>query len=317
MPRVLITGGTGFIGSHLVQRSLARGFEVTVLSRGTDCHSCVPDADMEKIEFVSGTVQEISQLDIHLSQFDAVFHLAGTSAISHSVENPWEDFDNTLHASISLLEELRKLKQRPTVVFSSSAAVYSQSTDFPYTEESTTSPVSPYGVSNLAVERYIAVYSRLYGIPAASLRLFSVYGPRQNKQVIFDLFQKLSKNPNRLQVLGDGQQLRDFVFVEDVVDAFFVALENSPLDGSVYNVGSGEFVSIRQLVEAVCAASDLTPKIEYTGRTRPGNAQHLTADISKLRKIGYDPKTQLAVGLEKTFDWLTQNGFSKALSQEA
>jgi len=317
MPRLLITGGTGFIGSHLVQRSLARGYQVTVLSRRSDFHSCIRAKDLDMVEFVSGSADIFSKLGIDLGQFEAVFHLAGTSKVSSSVDNPKADFDCTLRASISLLEELRKLKRRPALIFSSSAAVYGKSTDFPYSEESTACPVSPYGVSKLAVERYIEVYSQLYGLPAASVRPFSVYGPRQCKQVIFDLFQKLLRNPNRLEVLGDGRQLRDFVFVDDVVSAFFTVLENSPLDGSVYNVGSGEHVSISQLTEAVSAAAGLTPRIEYTGSTRPGDAEHLTADISKLRSIGYDPKIPLACGLEKTFHWLCQNGFHLAEDQKA
>ncbi len=304
MVKVLVTGGAGFIGSHLVERCLQKGYQTTVVDNlMTGSLSNLKDC-LAHIELLEGSVEEISTLPIDLNEYDIIFHLAASAYVPPSVENPLYDYRSNLWSTFVLLEELRKLSKIPALIYASSAAVYGDPLKIPITEKELTVPVSPYGVSKLAAERYINVYARLYGIRATSLRLFSVYGPRQRKQVIYDLMKKLINDPSHLSVIGDGSQQRDFVFVEDVVNAFFAAWDNSSLHGDVYNVASGHHVSIEQLVQILCQVSNLNPKIEFSGSTRLGDAERWIVDITKLKTLGCVPSVTLNIGLERTYQWL-------------
>ena len=155
-------------------------------------------------------------------------------------------------------------------------------------------PISPYGVGKLSAERYVAVYSQLYGIAASSVRLFSVYGPRQRKQVVYDLIDRLAHDPSRLDVIGDGTQERDFAYVEDVAAAMVLVSRQAPGAGEVFNVSSGSTHSIAQLV--VCNMRrrwSSQPEIAYTGRVRPGDAERWSVDTSALAALGYEPGMSL------------------------
>ena len=164
-------------------------------------------------------------------------------------------------------------------------------------------PISPYGVSKLAAERYVAVYCRLYGLTASSLRFSSVYGPRQTKQVVFDLMRRVLENPGRLEILGDGTQKRDFTFVEDIVQATLLVADKAPGAGEAYNVASGTTHTISQLAASVCRVCGAKPKIVYTGQLRPGDADKWVVDITALKKLGYRPKVTLQDGLRRVLEW--------------
>ncbi len=183
-----------------------------------------------------------------LLDHDVIFHLAANAYIPPSVEDPAFDYALNLDTTFRLLEVLRGAAQPPRLVFTSSAAVYGDPQRLPIHESDPTVPISPYGVGKLAAERYVAVYSQLYGITASSVRLFSVYGPRQRKQVVYDLIDRLARDPARLEVIGDGTQERDFAFVDDVAAAIVLVGSDAPGRGEVYNVASGTSHSIAQLV---------------------------------------------------------------------
>lgn len=298
---VLVTGGAGFIGSHLVEHLVAAGAPVTVvdnLSTGRLEHL---QGGVRKVELVVGDLGDILRLKrIKLDEFSFVFHLAANSYIPPSVANPAFDFHANLHNTFALLEALRQIPNAPGLVNVSSAAVYGNPARLPIRETDPTIPIAPYGVSKLAGERYVAVYSQLYGIKAVSVRLFSIFGPRQRKQVVYDLFCKLLANPKRLEILGDGSQARDFTYVLDVVQALVLVATAAPSHGEVYNVASGTTHTIAELVKACCRVSSLTPEIVYTGQTRPGDAEKWVVDISLLRQLGFDPRTDLEAALTAT-----------------
>ena len=234
---------------------------------------------------------------------DIVFHLAANAYIPPSVEDPAFDYELNLHTTFRLLEVLRRAQQPPRLVNTSSAAVYGNPERLPIRESDPTVPISPYGVGKLAGERYVAVYSQLYGIPASSVRLFSVYGPRQRKQVVYDLLDRLARDPCRLEVIGDGTQERDFAYVDDVATAMMLVSEQAPATGETYNVSSGTTHSIAQLVSGICDAMELQPEITYTGSVRPGDAERWAVDTSALRALGYEPGTSLGQGVRATWDW--------------
>jgi UDP-glucose 4-epimerase len=299
--RVVVTGGAGFIGSHLVEHLVATGASVTVvddLSTGRLEHL---QTVAPRVELVVGDLGDVLRLKrIRLEDYGFVFHLAGNAYIPPSVANPAFDFQANLRNTFALLEALRETPNAPGLVNASSAAVYGNPTCLPIRETDPTIPIAPYGVSKLAAERYVAVYSRLYGLRAVSVRLFSIYGPRQRKQVVYDLFCKLRANPKRLEILGDGSQARDFIYVLDVVQALMLVATAAPKHGEVYNVASGTTHTISELAEACCRVSGLRPEIVYTGQMRPGDAEKWEVDINLLRRLGFEARADLETGLIAT-----------------
>ena len=212
-----------------------------------------------------------------------IFHLAGAAYVPPSLDDPAGDLGNNAEVTLDVLEAVRRGSPATPVVYTSSAAVYGSPTVLPIAEETPIVPVSPYGVSKYAAEQYVSLYARLHGLRTASLRLFSVFGPGQRKQVVFDLLAKLAADPDRLEVIGAGTEMRDFIFVDDVVTAATCVMARAPLQGEVYNVASGQGVTIRDLVGHIVAVVGLSPTVRYTGEVRPGDALHWVGDIARLR----------------------------------
>jgi len=309
---VLVTGGAGFIGSHLVEDLVGRDVRVTVADNfSTGCRANI-ESVFSRIHVISGDMGEMLRSDrpapsgaegLDLAGFDVVFHLAANAYIPPSVEDPAFDFNTNLVNTFTLLERLRALDSPPRLVNVSTAGVYGSPTKLPIREDDPTVPISPYGVSKLAAEGYVAVYCALYGLRACSLRLFSVYGPRQRKQVVYDLMCKLKTDPKRLTVLGDGSQERDFVYVTDVVQALLLAAESAPGRGEVYNVATGTTHSIASLVEAVCRDRGASPETTFTGQVRRGDAEKWVVDISEISALGFEPRVPLEHGLREVSQW--------------
>jgi UDP-glucose 4-epimerase len=298
-----VTGGAGFIGSHVVEHLVDQGMSVTVVDD-------LSTGRRENLERVHSRIQvderplaALLETPALLLDHDIVFHLAANAYIPPSVERPAFDYALNLDTTFRLLEILRTATAPPRLVFTSSAAVYGDPQRLPIHESDPTVPISPYGVGKLAAERYVAVYSQLYGISASSVRLFSVYGPRQRKQVVYDLMDRLAREPTRLEVIGDGTQERDFVFAGDVAAAIALVGSSAPGRGETYNVASGSSYSIAQLVTSLCDVMHLDPEIAYTGNVRPGDAQRWSVDITALSALGYRAGTSLDDGLAAIWDW--------------
>jgi UDP-glucose 4-epimerase len=301
---VLVTGGCGFIGSHLVEQLVGRGFKVTVadnFANSTIDNLARVKDDVEVLEMNvnSDTFKQI----VADRNFDVIYHLAANAYVPPSVKDPIYDFENNLVSTIGLLETIRRAELDPKVIVASSAAVYGNPVTVPITEEMITDPISPYGVGKLAMERYTDVYSRVYGMRTASARFFSAYGPRQKKQIVYDFIGKLKKDPTTMVILGDGTQMRDLVFVEDIVQALLVIMDNSPLDGTTYNVATGVGHTTTEIAQTIVDAMGLDAKFTYTGSVRPGDPHVWIADITRIRGIGYEPTHTLAQGIKKTIEW--------------
>jgi UDP-glucose 4-epimerase len=304
---ILVTGGAGFIGSHLVEQLVATGAHVTVVDNLLTGSLENLQAVLSRVKLLVGDMGDLLRLEqIKVDGFDYVFHLAANAYIPPSVENPFFDFQMNLYNPILLLEALRRAKRAPRLVNISSAAVYGNPVRLPIRETDPTVPISPYGVSKLSIERYVAVYSQLYGLRATSLRFFSVYGPRQSKQVVYDLIRKLYANPKQLEVLGNGSQARDFTHVLDVVQAMFLAATKAPSQGEVYNVASGTTCTIAELVAKLSQLCHLTPRVAYTGHVRPGDAEKWEVDITRLKSLGFEAHVSLEAGLSSVLDWYKQ-----------
>jgi UDP-glucose 4-epimerase len=302
--RVIVTGGGGFIGSHLVEQLIANRCQVTVIDDFVSGSRGNLGSVLSRVKIIESNLGDLlADKRIELGNYDLVFHLSANSYIPPSVENPIFDFKLNLHDTLMLLEALRHTPQPPRLVYASSAAVYGDPVKVPIQESDQTVPISPYGVSKLAAERYVAVYSKIYGIRANSVRLFSVYGPRQRKQVVYDLLHKLCAHPDHLEVIGDGSQMRDFVYVLDVVQAMLLAATEAPGEGEAYNVASGTVYSIRELVETLCKVCEITPEVKYTGQLRYGDADKWIVDISKLKQLGFRSNTPLEEGISTIRQW--------------
>ena len=304
MSRVLVTGGAGFIGAHLVRRLAAGGADVTVVD-DLSAPSAKPvpsDVTWHRLRLPDPRLRTI----VAEGRFDRIYHLAGAAYVPPSIEDPAGDLGNNAGVTLDVLEAVRRGSPETPVVYTSSAAVYGSPTELPISEQTPIAPVSPYGVSKYAAEQYVSLYARLHGLRTASLRLFSVFGPGQRKQVVFDLIAKLAADPDRLEVIGLGSELRDFVFVEDVVAAAIAVMERAPLTGEAYNVASGCGITIGELAGHVADLLGLAPVVSYTGEVRPGDALHWVADISRLRALGFAPAVSVRDGVRRVAAWYAE-----------
>ena len=301
---VLVTGGAGFIGSHLTEALVERGADVTVVDDLSSGRASNLTAVASRIRLENANLQE-ADLGALLSKraFDVLFHLAGRVDVPGSVANPSHDLEVNGLTAFRLLDALRTGSPGTRMVFASSAAVYGEATDRPLAEDAPTVPVAPYGVSKLMAERYVAVYAPLFDLRTASLRLFPTYGPKLRKQVVYDLIAKVQAQPEELTILGDGQQVRDFIYVSDVVEAFLLVAERAPLRGETYNVGSGQPLSIREVANAVCQQMGVRPRFVYTGEATPGVSRRWTADITQITSLGFRPQVEMSDGLAATVRW--------------
>lgn len=307
---VLVTGGAGFLGSFLVERLVDEGAEVTVVDDISSGSIKNLERVMNRINFQRLDIRQISWAPIiRENHIDLIFHLAANAYVPPSVENPAWDYQINLEGTFRLLEALRKLEYSGLLINASSGAVYGNPIRLPIQEDDPTCPISPYGVAKLSGERYLSVYSQIYGLKALSLRFFSLYGPRQYKQVVYDLSKKLTKLSSELVIYGDGSQVRDFTYVEDAVQSIMLTAERAPAQGEVYNVASGCGYSIGELVEILCSVLNVSPRLIYSGSVRPGDPEKWSVDINRLSSLGYLPQVSFNEGLKRTAKWvqLTHN----------
>ena len=301
---VLITGGHGFIGSHVTEQLIAAGAKVTVLMHPHSRSLVNLSTCLDRIECVHEDIVSTSFQTFVASQgFDVIFHFAARPSVSYSVEQPWDDFQANAVGTLRLLEGLRQSRRPTRLILASSAAVYGDIDSTAIREDDPTVPISPYGVSKLVVDRYATVYAQLYGLRIATLRVFSVYGPRQKKQVVYDLIRKLSHNTAELCALGDGTQIRDFSYATDVAQAALWVAQRGPLCGEAYNVASGTAYSIGQLLTILCELLGRRPRIHWSGTVRAGEPQRFLPDIARLRALGWRPLVPLCEGLRRTLAW--------------
>jgi UDP-glucose 4-epimerase len=304
--RVLVSGGCGFIGSHLVEHLVARGAAVWVLD---NLQAGTPNnltAVRNQVELVIGDVRDPNCVKrvVGLSRPAYVFHLAANASVPGSVEDPAYDFETNSAGTFALFDALREYGRSEKVILASSGAVYGQPQIFPITEEQPWDPISPYGASKVCAETIARMFFRVYGLPVASARIFNTYGPRMARFVMLDFLRKLRHNPNALEILGNGQQTRDFTFVTDTVQGLLLLAERG-LMAEAYNLSSGCSVSVTEVAQMLIGALGLTgeTRITYTGNSWTGDAQRWVVSIEKISRLGYLPAVDLKNGLEKTIQW--------------
>lgn len=288
--RILVTGGAGFIGFHLCKKLIEHAGNVTIydnLSSG----KMENVKDLKKATFVKGDILNLEKL-CSLEKFDVIYHLAAQVVVPYSMENPIEDFETNARGTINVLEKARKDKAK--LIFASSAAVYGNPAQFPTPEEYGYHPFSCYGLSKVVGEEYAHIYTLQYGLAVTIVRFSNVYGSRCHG-VISDFFDKLQKNPTKLEIIGTGQQARDFVHVSDITDALILASDKKAT-GQTYNLGFGETTKIIDLAKMILKILRLTDKtvVTTTGVSWQGDINTIWFDITKAKKeLNWTPKIRL------------------------
>jgi UDP-glucose 4-epimerase len=302
--RFLVTGGAGFIGSHLVDRLMGKGFDVVVLDDFSSGPKKNLGSHVGKSNFclIQGDIRNKATVRKALKNVDAVFHLAAIVNVDFSVKNPLIVNEVNVNGTLNLLEGCLKSEVKQ-FVYVSSCAVYGEPEYLPVNESHPTKPLSPYGVSKLAAEHYCQVFYRIHGLQTVILRYFNVYGPRQTEGaysgVIVQFIGQL-KQAKVPVIFGDGTQTRDFVYVDDVVDATLSVLNCKECAGNVINIGSGREASIKELCSILFRMFGMYDvKPEYS-LPRIGDIKRSCADLSVAEKLlRYRPKFSLEDGLRK------------------
>jgi len=300
--RVLVTGGAGFIGSHLVDGLVSGGFDVVVLDDLSSGRRENLSVHFGKPNFclVEGDVKVKADVEKALEGVDVVFHLAAIVSVDFSVKNPLLVDEVNVGGTLNVLRESLKAGVK-RFVYASSCAVYGEPVNLPINEKHPSKPTSPYGVTKLAAEHYCRVFYEVYGLETVCLRFFNVYGPRQMigpySGVIMKFIDRIGHGKKPI-IYGDGEQTRDFVFVSDVVDACLRAKTCKSCVGDVINVGADVEVSINKLADVLTKLFNLHGIKFVYADPRAGDIRRSCADLSKAeRLLGYKPKVSLRQGL--------------------
>ena len=302
----LVTGGAGFIGSHLVDELVAGGCRVTVLDNLSTGHRRNIAHLEERIDFVEGDIRDAALLDQVIRGCEVVFHQAAVVSVSQSVEDPAHSCEVNDLGTVRVLDASRRAGVR-RVVLASSSAVYGDDPRLPKTEDMAPKPLSPYAVQKLTGEHYAAVFGGLYGLETVCLRYFNVFGPRQDPSSpysgVISIFMTRAADGQPPTIYGDGRQTRDFIFVKDVVAANLAAAKETAAAGQVFNVGSGGCIRISELWAMIGELSgiQLDPVL---APPRPGDIRESVSDIGAIGdRLGFSPQVDLRTGLEQTLAW--------------
>jgi nucleoside-diphosphate-sugar epimerase len=316
MPRcVVVTGGSGFIGSHLVEALLNKGAVVRILDNyatGNRSHlahvlACVPGRD--HYTFVEGDVTDRTTVQEVVKGADFILHQAALPSVQRSVEDPLASNRVNVEGTLNVLVAARDAGVK-RVVYASSSSVYGDAPQLPKVEHMATNPLSPYAVSKMAAEDYCRAFTRLYGLETVSLRYFNVFGPRQDPRSLYAAvlprFIEAILDKRSPIIYGDGTQSRDFTFIDNVVQANLLALDAAGVAGEVFNIACGESVSLQSVVRLLAEMVNEDVRPEYRA-PRAGDVKHSLADISKAQRLlGYRPVVSFREGLRRTFEYFQQ-----------
>lgn len=315
MTRILVTGAAGFIGSNLCDRLCSTGYQVV----GLDCFldnyprdykeaNLKSLLDYDGFTFIEGDLAE-TELAALLDGVTGVFHLAARPGVRESWGRHFDEYlVNNVLATQKLLEAVKDLPD-VSVIYASSSSVYGNVDELPVTEEALPRPVSPYGATKLAAEDMVDLYRRAYGTKVTTMRLFSVYGPRQRPDMAVHRFLKAVALGDLLTVFGDGSSGRDYTYVDYVVDACVDVFENGGLAGEVFNVASGKITTLTELVEAVEGVLGKSARVEKLPAQR-GDVRVTHADISRLRAaVSFNPDISIDEGIARQAAFMEEMGF--------
>ena len=294
--RVLVTGAAGFIGRHVAREFANQGWHVMGMGRG------------DWVDFESYGISEWHGCEVTLDalvkragQPDVIVHCAGGASVGFSVAEPYQDFIKTVDTMAQVLEFIRLHSSATKLVYPSSAAVYGQVTQLPIIEEAPLKPVSPYGFHKKMAESLCQLYAHQYGVSVAIVRLFSIYGAGLNKQLLWDACQKFKQGDNRF--FGTGEEIRDWLHVNDVAKLLFIAAQKATTACSVVNAGSGQGVPVKDILRLVSEQSEATKIPEFSSQTKAGDPNAYIADIAKAQAWNWEPEINWREGVAEYVEW--------------
>ena len=310
MSLCLVTGGGGFIGSHIVRRLLSRGQRVRVLDDfSTGRRQNLAEIEND-IELIVGDLRDAETVKRAAAGVEGVFHLAARSSVPRSVEQPVAANDVNITGTLNVLLAARDAGAR-RVVYSASSSAYGDTPTLPKREDMTPQPLSPYAVSKLAAEHYCACFFRCYGLQTVSLRYFNVFGPRQNPDseyaAVIPAFVTHMARGQQPAVFGDGEQSRDFCYIENVVNANMLSFDAEKVAGEAVNIACGERITLNEIIRLINETLGTDVRAEYKP-PRVGDVRHSLADLAAAKRvIGYEPAVMFAEGLQRSIEWYRQN----------
>lgn len=306
----LVTGGAGFIGSHLVETLLGQGHQVTIIDDFNDFYDpgikrLNISGFQDRITIIEGDIRDTDLIERMFSKgkFDAIVHLAARAGVRPSIEAPKLYLTTNVDGTFNLLEACRKHGVND-FIFASSSSVYGVNPKVPFAEtDALTRTISPYAATKLAGEQLCSNYSHLFGIRCMCLRFFTVYGPRQRPDLAISKFTKNILSNVSIQQYGDGTTARDYTYVEDIVSGIIAAANYRESDFEIFNLGGSATTTLAELIKLVEGACEKEAIIEVTG-DQPGDVPRTYADVSKANSLlGYSPKTPIAEGIKKYVEW--------------
>ncbi|HEX5424604.1 MAG TPA: SDR family oxidoreductase [Candidatus Acidoferrales bacterium] len=310
--RYLVTGGAGFIGSHIVDRLVSRGDEVIVLDDLSAGKETNLTRVRNKIELRVQTITNLDAVQAACKGMDYVIHLAARTSVPRSVKNPLETNAANIDGTLNVLVAARDAKVK-RIVYAASSSAYGETETLPKTESMAPAPISPYGITKYVGELYAQVFGRVYGLENVSVRFFNVFGPRQDPSSqysgVLSRFLLAVQQGEQPVIYGDGEQSRDFTYIENIVDEVLRGCEAKNASGLVFNGGTGARITLNEVIKLLekITGKKITPKYDAP---RAGDIRHSQADISLANKIlGYKPVVLFEEGLRRTWEWF-QSGQS-------
>jgi nucleoside-diphosphate-sugar epimerase len=307
--KILVTGAAGFIGSHIAEKLIASGADVV----GIDCFTDNYPRELKErnlfalsgrggFEFINADIMR-TDLTPLLNGIEAIYHQAAIPGVRDSWGRRFEIYlDNNILATQKLLEAAKNCKIKK-FIYASSSSIYGDAESLPTREDALPRPMSPYGVTKLAAEHLCMLYQKNFGVPAVSLRYFTVYGQRQRPDMAFHILMRSAHNNKPFEIYGDGAQTRDFTFIDDVVAANIAALDRG-VPGRAYNIGGGSRVTMNHVIEKASLITGVDIKVTHT-ETKKGDLRDTSADISLARAdLGYKPSVSLEDGLKFEWEWI-------------
>lgn len=313
MKKYLLTGGAGFVGSNLAEAIIKRGDKVKIIDdlssgRKENIEELL-QVYPQNIEFVEGSISDDGLLEKEISDIDYIVHLAAITSVPHSIKEPVLSNKVNIDGFVNVLNAAKE-KGVGKIIFLSSAAIYGDSPALPKIETMLPEPLSPYAIGKITGEYYARIFAALYGLKVVCLRCFNIFGPKQdpNSQYasVIPRFLKLMLRGEQPVIFGDGKQTRDFVFIQDVIEAILLAVEKEVSASWPINIGSGREVDLLQLVEVInkVLSQNIQPKFSAP---RPGDIIRSFSDISRAKEmLGWQPKTSLEEGMRATKEWYGQ-----------
>lgn len=307
---VVVTGGAGFIGSHLVDKLVEEECQVTVIDNLISGNLKFIEHLKDQIDFVKADIRDEDILQKICSRKDTIFHFAADPDVRSSVDNPTKSFNVNVQGTFLVLECMRRLKI-PNIVFASSGGtLYGQVDTFPTPEETPFRPISAYGATKAVAEAYLSAYAASYGITAVSLRYANIFGPRSTHGVMVDFYHKLKKDSKKLEILGDGKQIKSYLYITDCIEASLTAAKSVEKGYEAFNIGTDSWMSVKEIADIITNELGLKKiKYDYTGGEAgwTGDVYKMLLSIDKMKTLGWTPKVSTEEGIREYIRWLEEN----------